>query len=91
MIWITKTNMSNDLPEDWWITNLEDEPCDGCGVIPSKHRGHGSYICKKCWDASFCPTCHYGLQANHVCPTAEERERYEKEAAEALRQLGLDE
>lgn len=60
------------MTDDFWTTNLEDEPCDGCGVRPSKHQGHGAFSCKACYDASWCPMCHYELRKNHVCVTPEQ-------------------
>jgi hypothetical protein len=56
--------------------NMEDEPCDSCGVKPSLHMGHGSFSCKACFDAWWCPKCHYDQRERggkkHVCPTPEE-------------------
>lgn len=72
------------LPADWWTTNLSDEPCDGCGVRPSKHAGHGSYTCQACHEARWCPSCTYLLSPDHVCPTGEELARREAETAELL-------
>jgi hypothetical protein len=76
--------------EDRWITNLEDEPCDGCGVKPSRHLGHGSYICKECYDKSWCPKCQFQLSDNHRCPTKKERKAYEKDIREWFAEIGLD-
>lgn len=58
--------------DDPWTTRLEDEPCDRCGTVPSRHYGHGSYVCKHCYDSWWCPKCKYRLNENHVCPTAEQ-------------------
>lgn len=65
------------LPENWWATDLNDEPCDSCGVKPSKHEGHGSYTCQKCYESRWCPKCHYGMYQDlvdgvHVCASEEE-------------------
>ena len=49
--------MSRGLPDYWWTTDLDDEPCDGCGVKPSKHAGHGSYTCESCYEKRWCPKC----------------------------------
>lgn len=54
--------------------HMEDECCDGCGVKPARHMGHGSFSCKKCFDAQWCPNCTYQLHSYiqngvHVCPT----------------------
>ena len=62
-------------PDDWWTTGMEDEPCDGCGAKPSKHQGHGSFTCKTCYDARWCPKCTYSLDTRsgpHVCKSPEE-------------------
>lgn len=80
------------LPEDWWDPkHLEQEPCDRCGVVPSRHRGHGSYTCKPCWDASFCPLCKYWLAPHHVCPTPAEQKVYEEDMAATLKAIGVNE
>jgi hypothetical protein len=88
------------LPADWWTTNLEDEPCDDCGSKPSRHAGHGSFICKACNDARWCPKCTFALgdPTKHVCPSPEERERHERERHEReadewlkeLKEMGVD-
>lgn len=52
--------------------NHEDEPCGQCGKSPSVHQGHGSYICKPCFDAMWCPKCTYRLDKSHVCVPPEE-------------------
>jgi len=84
------------LPADWWTTSLEDEPCDGCDVKPSRHVGHGSFSCKECYEARWCPKCTFtiGDPAKHVCPSPEEGERLKREANKAdewLKDLlGLD-
>ena len=67
------------LPDDWWTTDLEDEPCDGCGTRPSKHAGHGSFTCQRCYEARWCPACHYEKH-DGACPSAEERARREQES-----------
>lgn len=58
--------------KDSWA-HLEQEECDSCGVKPSRHMGHGRFICKKCYDDSWCPKCHHALgdPAKHVCVTPE--------------------
>ncbi len=81
-------------PDDWWTTGLEDEPCYGCGVTPSKHGGHGYYTCQTCYEARWCPTCKYELrschiQGVHVCPTPEERAEYEKQSREMFDAIGM--
>lgn len=64
-------------PDNWWTKDLEDEPCDGCGVKPSKHQGHGSFTCKSCYDGRWCPECTYALYSRdgsqHVCVSPEQR------------------
>jgi hypothetical protein len=45
--------------EGWWTTDMEDEPCGGCGVKPSRHAGHGSYVCRTCHEARWCKQCHF--------------------------------
>lgn len=64
--------MTFEFPKDWWTTDLDDEPCDGCGITPSKSRGHGAFICEKCYEALWCPECRYKLDPDHVCVTLEE-------------------
>ena len=67
------------LPDNWWIDNMEDEPCDDCGVKPSKHAGHGSYTCEACYKARWCPKCNYDCRYQpHVCPTPEEIAEYKR-------------
>lgn len=78
------------LPDDWWTTGLEDEPCDGCGKKPSKHAGHGNYTCETCFNAWWCPECHYRLTVGHVCPTSEEQAANEKWWNEQVVLLDLD-
>jgi len=82
------------LPNDWWITDLENEPCDGCGVKPSKHAGHGSFTCKDCYEGWWCPKCHYDCRHQpHVCPTAEQIAEYKKQLQkdrELYKELGID-
>ena len=59
----------------WAPSALEDESCDSCGDRPSRHAGHGSYVCRKCYEGWWCPKCHYSLRYDgdkHVCPTPEE-------------------
>lgn len=68
-------------PPDWWTTDLEDEECDGCGVKPSKHMGHGAFTCQKCYEAGWCPKCSYALEKDHVCPSPEERAKRDEEWA----------
>jgi hypothetical protein len=63
------------LKNDFWTTDLEDEPCDGCGEKPSKHQGHGRFTCKTCYDAQWCPKCKYQLGEGHVCATPEKAKR----------------
>lgn len=58
---------------DFWTTNLADEPCDGCGVSPSKHAGHGSFTCESCYAKWWCPKCKYALSDSHVCRTSEQQ------------------
>jgi hypothetical protein len=80
-------------PDNWWTTDLDDEPCDGCGVQPSKHAGHGSYTCESCYNARWCPKCKYALGANHVCPTPEQIVEYKKQMLkekEFYKELGID-
>lgn len=72
-----------------WITDLEDESCDSCGIKPSRHQGHGSYTCKACWDAQWCPECRYPLNVNHVCPDQEERRRREMFSSLSMYHLGI--
>jgi hypothetical protein len=78
------------LPDDWWTTGLEDEPCDGCGVRPSKHAGHGSFTCKDCYDARRCPKCQYGLGPNHVCVTPEQHAKNQEELRKSFIEMGMD-
>ena len=86
------------LPDNWWIDNLDDEPCDGCGVKPSKHAGHGSYTCEACYNARWCPKCRYDMRPRqgsdkHVCPTPEEIVEYKKQMLkekEFYTELGID-
>jgi hypothetical protein len=66
------------LPDDWWTTNLHEDPCDGCGVSPSKHEGHGSFTCQKCFEARWCPSCNYPLRKDHVCVTPEQHRAHIK-------------
>lgn len=64
----------------------EDHPCCVCGKSPSVHMGHGSYQCVSCYRAMFCSLCKYplkwekGKRLPHTCPTAEKREKDEREA-----------
>ena len=82
------------LPDRWWIDGMEDEPCDGCGVKPSKHEGHGSYTCQKCYDARWCPECHYDQRRQpHICPTPEQKAEYRRQMEqdrEFYAELGID-
>lgn len=77
------------LPADWWTTDLEDEPCDGCGVRPSKHAGHGSFTCESCYAKWWCPKCTYMLSANHVCRTPEQKAADERDYQAFLVEIGL--
>ena len=65
--------------DHWDCSNLEDEPCDSCGIKPSRHYGHGSFICKVCYDKWWCPKCTFRLEPDHICKTEEERITIEKE------------
>jgi len=77
-------------PADWWITtDLEDEPCDSCGIKPSKHEGHGSFTCETCYNARWCPKCSYLLGLNHVCPSKEQQEADRKAYEEWKKGLDL--
>jgi len=79
------------MKDEFWTTDLEDEPCDGCGVRPSKSAGHGSFTCKKCYDARWCPECHFSLWPSpHVCPSPEERQRRHIESSIMLLLLEID-
>jgi hypothetical protein len=78
------------LPSDWWTTELEDEPCDGCGAKPSKHQGHGSFTCKACYDARWCPECKYSLTPGHVCPDAMTRAADELRMREFFASIDLE-
>lgn len=50
------------------------EECDECGGGPTEHMGHGSYRCKPCFDAWWCPKCGYDQRGgNHVCPSEAQR------------------
>ncbi len=69
------------LPDEWWTTDMEDEPCSACGARPSKSMGHGRYTCKGCYEASWCPKCRFQLSPNHVCPTPEEAARRKEQYA----------
>lgn len=59
------------LPDDFWARDMEDEPCRECGARPSKHQGHGAYVCRACYEAWWCPKCHHMLKTTnpdgHVC------------------------
>lgn len=89
------------LPPDWWTTGLDNEPCDGCGVTPSKHEGHGKYTCKTCYEARWCPSCKYSLAhpANgrklfgvhqHECVTPEEHAKNQAELREFYASVGME-
>lgn len=79
------------LPDRWWIDGMEDEPCDGCGVKPSKHEGHGSYTCQSCYDARWCPNCHYDYRRQpHVCVTPEQDAINKEENRKIFAELGID-
>lgn len=78
------------LPDRWWIDGMEDEPCDGCGVKPSKHAGHGSYVCEKCYNSWWCPQCNYRLYPDHVCPTPEQKAKDKEELRAMFAELGID-
>ena len=82
--------MSRGLPDNWWTTDLDDEPCDGCGVKPSKHAGHGSYTCESCYEKRWCPKCHYGLQKDHVCVTPEQHAINEKQMREFFAEIDIE-
>lgn len=75
---------------DFWTTDLEDEPCDFCQTKPSKHYGHGTYVCKTCYDSWWCPKCTYRLGRDHVCVTPEQHAEHEKQLRAELAELGID-
>lgn len=75
------------LPDNWWTEDVEEDPCDDCGVTPSKHLGHGRFICKTCYEAWWCPKCTYRLTENHVCPSPEEHARRQKEHEDFMKSL----
>lgn len=80
--------------DEWWATGLEDEPCDGCGTRPSKHRGHGSYTCRACDGKRWCKLCGYdvrhGVGGQHVCVTPEENARYEAETRDFFASIDIE-
>lgn len=69
------------MSDDFW-TNLENEPCDSCGVVPSRHQGHGSFTCRPCYEARWCKKCGYAKSShekNGDCPPAELRAKWKAE------------
>lgn len=77
----------------WAPEELEDEPCDKCGIKPSRHDGHGTYICKPCFDVMWCPKCNNKLErfysasmeTPHACLPLAERRRFEKETNDFMK------
>ena len=69
-------------------TRLEDEPCDGCGAMPSNHLGHGAFICLACYRAWWCPTCGGRLAEGHVCPSLVERAENDRRSKAMMASIG---
>jgi hypothetical protein len=70
---------------------MEDEPCDTCGVRPSLHMGHGSYSCEPCYQAWWCPKCRFDQRHQpHVCVTKEQAAKYRAEFKEFCEEVGIE-
>jgi hypothetical protein len=58
----------------------QKEPCQYCDDPKALtcHMGHGSYKCRNCYKAMWCPKCQYQMTTGHTCPSAAERRRRQR-------------